>query len=234
MPGYMIAEMPSHERPRERLRHHGAEALSDTELLAILLRTGQSGRSVLEVARDLLEKFGGDIGQIAVATVEELRQVVGIGTAKAVELRAAFAIARRLSARRAIERPRLESPSEVADLMREVLRGKRQEEFHVLLLDTKHRLLRNECVTVGLLDRSQVHAREVFRTAIRESCSRLVLVHNHPSGDPTPSAQDISCTRNLCAAGKIIGIEVLDHVVIGVQSISRTRDFLSLKEEGLM
>jgi DNA repair protein RadC len=133
------------------------------------------------------------------------------------------------------DRPRLETPADVAGLMRPVLAGKNQEEFHVLLVDTKHRLVGDELVTIGLLDRTQVHAREVFRSAIsRGNCSRLILVHQHPSGDPTPSAQDIASTRDLVAAGKIIGIEVIDHVILGKRSQSRPRDYLSFREESLL
>jgi DNA repair protein RadC len=231
---FLIAEMPGHERPRERFLRHGADALSDTELLAILLRTGQAGRSVLELAREALIRFDGDLRQLATAPLSELQQIPGIGQAKAIEVSAAFTLARRLSNRCHLDRPRLESPAEVVTLMREYFMGKAQEEFHVLLLDTKHHLIRDEQITVGLVDRSQVHAREVFRSAIKESCSRIVLVHNHPSGDPTPSAQDISCTKNLIAAGKIIGIEVLDHIIIGHRTASRFRDFLSLRDEKLI
>lgn len=231
---YLIAEMPDHERPRERLLHHGPDALSDTELMAILLRTGGLGRSVLDVARELLISFEGKLARVASAAPSELQRIPGIGQAKAVELAAAFALARRLSSGIGAAHPRLESPGDVADLLREHFRGKQQEEFHVLLVDTKHTLIRDEQVTVGLLDRSQVHAREVFRRAIRESCSRIILSHNHPSGDPTPSAQDISCTKNLVSAGKIVGIEVLDHVIVGSRTDRRPRDFLSLREEGLM
>ena len=230
----LIAEIPSHERPRERLLSLGAEALSDSELLAILMRTGRAGRSVLELARDLMRQFDGDLGKIARASLNELQAIRGIGKAKAIEIHAAFALARRLSQRIAPATPKLESPAEVAALLREALRGKRQEEFHVLLLDAKHQLIRDHCVTVGLLDRGQVHAREVFRAAIGESCSRVLLAHNHPSGDPTPSAQDISCTRNLVAAGKVIGIEVLDHVILGERTVDRGRDFIRLREQGLL
>jgi|APSaa5957512622_1039677.scaffolds.fasta_scaffold133604_1 DNA repair protein RadC len=134
----------------------------------------------------------------------------------------------------ATEQPKLDAPTDVASLMRPILAGREQEEFHVLLLDTKHRLIHDRMVTVGLLDCSQVHAREVFRPAIEFSASRVILVHQHPSGDPTPSANDIACTRNLVEAGKIIGIEVLDHVVIGRRSQSRPRDYLSFREENLL
>ena len=132
------------------------------------------------------------------------------------------------------ERPKIESPSEAAELMRPILSGKLQEEFWVLLLDTKHRLIQPVQVSIGLLDRSQVHAREVFRTAISANCSRVILTHNHPSGDPTPSAQDIACTRNLVESGKIIGIEVLDHVVLGERTVSRPKYWISFREENLL
>lgn len=231
---YLIAEMPDGERPRERLERHGAETLSDAELLAILLRTGRAGRSVIDVARDTVSHFEHDLKKIAEASLTEIQKIPGIGTAKAIEIKAAFTLAKRLSSREQQQIPRLESPKEVADLMREKFRDKKQEEFHVLLLDTKHGLLRDEIVTLGLVDRSQVHAREVFRSAIKESCSRIIVTHNHPSGDPAPSDQDIKCTKNLVEAGKIIGIELLDHVVIGSKAGSRERDFVSLREAKYM
>jgi DNA repair protein RadC len=229
-----IAEMPETERPRERLLEHGADALSNTELLAILLRTGSMRCSVLTLARRVLARFHGDLSQIARAGVSELRELDGIGVAKAVEINAAFALARRMSRMMTGDSPRLTSPNEVVDYMREALRGKRQEEFHALLLDTKHGVIRDHCVTVGLVDRSQVHAREVFRPAIREACSRVLLVHNHPSGDPTPSDQDVKCTQSLLEAGRIIGIDILDHVIIGNRSENGRREYISFREEGLL
>lgn len=131
-------------------------------------------------------------------------------------------------------RPRLDAPKAVADLMRPVLAGREQEEFHALLLNTRNELLLDELVSVGLLDRTQIHPREVFRRAIRENCSRVLLAHNHPGGDPTPSAQDIAATRQLVEAGKIVGIEILDHVVLGTRTQSRTRDWLSFRQENLL
>ncbi len=234
MTEFCIAEMPEAERPRERLLEFGADALSNTELLAILLRTGSTRCSVITLARRVLDKFGGGLGGIAQATVSELQELDGIGVAKAVELHAAFTLARRLSRQAGNNLLRLTAPAQVADYMREIFRGKRQEEFHALLLDTKHALIRDHCVTVGLVDRSQVHAREVFRPAIREACSRVLLVHNHPSGDPTPSEQDIRCTRNLVSAGKIVGIEILDHVIVGNRDECCGREFVSFREEGLL
>jgi len=132
------------------------------------------------------------------------------------------------------ERPKLQAPADVAALMRPLLTGKRQEEFHVLLLDTKHRLIHDHIATVGLVDRSQIHSRSVFRAAIQHTCSRIILVHNHPSGDATPSNQDIACTRELVAAGKIVGIEILDHLVIGEKTVQKPKYWLSFREEGLM
>jgi DNA repair protein RadC len=230
----LIAEMPDRERPRERLIHRGADALSDTELLAILLRSGPRGSSVVDLARRLLSSFDGNLAQLAAANLTELCAIHGIGMAKAVEIRAAFTLAARLAETQVLKRPRLESPIEVTTLMREHFRNLKQEEFHALLLDTKHALIRDELVTIGLLDRSQVHAREVFRTAIRESAARILLVHNHPSGDPTPSSQDIACTRELVAAGKLVGITVLDHVVVGHRSPERIKEYVSFREENLL
>ena len=199
----LIADMPEHERPRERLLHSGADALSEAELLAILLRTGTRERPVLDLARDLLRA-------------------------------ADHSLARRLCRSIRAERPKIRHAADAADLLREKLRGKPQEELHALLLDTRNYLLRDDCITVGLADRSQAHAREVFRNAIRENSSRLILVHNHPSGDPMPSPQDIECTRGLVGAGRLIGIEVVDHIVIGFRTPSRDQDFVSLRELNLM
>jgi len=234
MSNMMIAEMPACERPRERLLEFGAGALSNAELLAILLRTGNSEVSAVGLARILLDKFGGDLSQLVDATVSELQELKGIGVAKAVEINAAFALANRLSKIKGKAPLKLASPLSVVDYMRETFRGKRQEEFHVLFLDTKNGLLKDNCITVGLLDRSLVHAREVFRLAVREAAAKILLVHNHPTGDPTPSSQDLQCTRKLIEAGKVIGIEVVDHVVIGTVRSGGSREYVSLREDGLV
>jgi len=231
---YKMAELPQHERPRERLISKGADALSDAELLAILLRTGSRQLSVLDLARHVLLEFDNSLEALTQATVGELRRIPGIGPAKAVEIHAALALARRLRTANGADNPRIEGPEDVADLMRETFRGQKQEHFYALYLDTKNRVLSQNVITIGLLDRSQVHAREVFRRAVQESCSRVVLVHNHPSGDPTPSSEDIACTEELVRAGKIIGIEVLDHIVMGRRTATRTQDFLSFKSAGLL
>ncbi len=231
---WLIADLPEHERPRERLQQRGADALGDAELLAILLRTGCRNRSAVDLARDLIAHCGGSLRTLADARLQELALVKGIGLAKAVEIQAAFALAGRLRRFRDADRPRLQSPGDVADFLREGFRGRTREEFHVLMLDPRHHLLRDECVTIGLADRSQVHAREVFRGAIRENACRVLLAHNHPSGDPSPSPQDIECTRGLVGAGKLVGIEVIDHIIIGHTSATRTVDWLSFKEANLL
>lgn len=231
---FMIAEMPDRERPRERLQHHGAEALTDVELLAILLRSGLRGRSVLDLSRQVLQAYDDDLDRLSRATVDELRGIRGIGPAKAVEIHAAFALAQRLRQLTALQKPVLDSPQAIARMFRERFRTLQQEELHALLLDTRNRLLRDETITIGLVDRSQVHPREVFRRAIRESCSRLAIVHNHPSGDPTPSQADVACTKQLMAAGKVVGVEVVDHVIVGGAGGLPDREYVSLRAEGLM
>jgi DNA repair protein RadC len=171
---------------------------------------------------------------VADASLAELRNVRGIGPAKAVEIKAALSLGSRLNGGNRLRNRRLVGPAAIALAMRDSFAGKRQEEFHVLLLDAKNRLIRDELVTKGLVDRSQVHAREVFRSAIRESCSRVVLVHNHPSGDPTPSAPDVSATAMLVKAGNVVGISVMDHVILGSPSPERPMGYLSMREEKLV
>ncbi|MCK5802571.1 MAG: DNA repair protein RadC [Lentisphaeria bacterium] len=230
----MIAEMPQRERPRERLLKRGVDALSDTELLAILLRCGRRGRSVLALAGDVLSAFGGDLGRLSVAAVPELTRVSGIGQAKAVELHAAFGLGRRMAEQREGETPVLDSPACVARFLTSRFSSLRQEEFHALLLDTKNRLLKDCLVTLGLVDRSLCHPREVFRHAIAESATRVLLAHNHPSGDPTPSAGDIQCTTQLAKAGEIIGIQVVDHVIVGGRPRDDCPPFISFQEKHLL
>jgi DNA repair protein RadC len=233
-PALLIADLPDHERPRERLLRQGADALSDAELLAILLRTGRRGVSVVDLARHVLKSFDGSLNRLAVATVSELRRTPGIGEAKAVEIRAAFTLARRLAAGAERAAPSLNEPTAVCEVFREAFRTATQEEFHVVLLDAKNQILRRELITLGLVDRTQIHPREVFRSAIRENCSRVLLVHNHPSGDPTPSAQDIAANRQLVEAGKIVGIDILDHVIVANPARVHGRAFVSFRQENLM
>lgn len=229
---YLIADLPAHERPRERLLRVGAESLSDQELLAIILRSGPAGSSTLDLARELLSLFHHSLGELAAATPTELAQVKGIGPAKASELKATFALAARLATQAGPERARVGTPEQAADYLRESFRGKKQEELRALLLDNKNGLVRDELLTVGLLDRNQAHAREVFRPAIRHGAAKLILAHNHPSGDPRPSTQDIDCTRELMQASKVVGIELVDHLVLGDRDASTGCDYYSFRENG--
>ena len=229
---YRITDLPLSERPREKLHALGAERLDTAELIAILLRTGTSGRSAIEIGRDLLAQFQ-TIERLAAASVEELSAIKGVGTAKAVQLKAAFALASRLPATREA-RPMLRTPRDVADRLREEMQHFEVEEFHVLMLDTKNRLIRDIKVSKGTLNASLVHPREVFREAIRAGAASVILVHNHPSGDPTPSGDDIRITREMMEAGRLLKIEVLDHIIIGKRDSGRTEDYVSVKEMGLI
>ena len=232
--GYLISALPCHERPRERLLTKGADALSDVELLAIVLRTGAQGKSTLDLARQLLQHFDGNLSEMAAASPAELAEIRGIGRAKTAELKATFAIASRLASAIISENKQIDSPIDAAIYLRERFRGKKQEELRILLLNTKNIIIRDELVTIGLLDRSPAHAREVFRAAIQYSASKLILAHNHPSGDPIPSKKDISCTKELIAAGKIVGIEIVDHIIIGQKTDRREKDFFSFQENELI
>lgn len=211
----MIMDMPTQERPRERLLRLGAMALSDRELLAILLRTGKQGDSALTLADQVLAHFQGELPRLARAVPEEFQQVSGIGEAKSITLVAACELSRRLAMATLGERPVLNAPGAAAQFLRTRIQHADQEEFHVVMLDTRNQVIREEQITLGLLDRSLVHAREVFRRAIQCACQRILLCHNHPSGDPQPSPEDLALTRVLVAAGKLLNIEVQDHIILG-------------------
>ena len=226
-----IHDMPAEERPRERLMTLGAENLSKTELIAILLRTGLKGRSALEVAAEMIARFK-TLGALAGASVEELRQIKGVGRDKAVTLKAAFTLAQMMAREIHGESPLLDTPERIADLLREDLRLAKAESFVVVLLNTRRRLIKFETLADGTLDTLLVHAREVFRAAILANASGIVLAHNHPSGDPTPSEADIKVTRDLIRAGQFLKIDVLDHVILGRATVERPKDWVSLKELG--
>src|SRR5436190_8025322 len=226
-----IKDMPDQERPRERLAERGADALKDGELIAILLRTGLKGRSALDVGGDLLKKFD-TLGNLARASLEELRQVKGVGRDKAIALKAAFTLAKRMAGELRRESPTLDSPERVADLLREDNRFFDVENLQILLLNTRKKLIRIEKVSQGTLDSILVHPREVFKSAISANAAAVVLAHNHPSGDPTPSEQDVKVTRDLIRAGQLLKIDVLDHVILGKATEGRARDWVSLRELG--
>src|SRR5277367_3067120 len=191
-----IKDLPDSEKPRERLIHHGADALSAAELIAILLRTGLKGASVLKVAEQIVCRFK-TLDDLSRASREELQKVKGVGRDKAVTLAAAFALARKMAREVRTESPVLDNPQAVADLLREESRVRRVECFQVLLLNTRRRLIRVEDISHGTLDTILVHPREVFRQAISANASAIVLVHNHPGGDPSPSEADVKVTRDL-------------------------------------
>ena len=223
-----VRDLPAEERPRERLAASGAEALAAAELIACVLGRGIAGESVLTTAQRLLGRFGSPRG-IAGATLEELGQVRGIGPAKAAQLKAACELGRRAELDpRAPESGVVDSAEAAARLARRHLAGKRREHFILLLLDTRHRLIRAAEISVGTLDMSVVHPRETFREAITSGAAAILLAHNHPSGDPAPSPEDLELTRRLMEAGRLLGIPVLDHLIVG------SRQTLSLREAGFL
>ncbi len=235
MTTFLISDLPADERPRERLERLGARALSVPELLAILLRTGVRGQSAAIVGARLLEHFDGSLPRLSSAPIGELCQFSGIGPAKAVTLAAAFELGRRLAQESLPEQVTVSSPSTVASYLRTRILNPNQEEFHVLLLNTQNRVIADECVTIGLMDRSLAHAREVFRTAIRIGCLRVVLAHNHPSGDPRPSKEDIALTTTLSAAGQLLDIRVMDHIILGsTEGDPLGKGYFSFVQSGLM
>ena len=228
---WLIRDLPSGERPRERLKKYGASSLSNAELLAIIWRTGSSGReraSVLAVAHQALSEFRSLTG-LAQASVPELTGVAGVGEVKALEVAAAFELGKRLVTADCADRPAVRSPRDVVILVLHDMALLEQEELWMLLLNSKNHVLAIRRLYRGTLNSSTVRVAELFRAAIRENCASVIVVHNHPSGDPTPSPEDVKLTAEAVKAGQLLDIEVLDHVVIG-----NGRDrYVSLKERGL-
>jgi DNA repair protein RadC len=229
--GLRIKDMPAGERPRERLMEKGADALKNSELVAILLRTGLKGISAVQVAEQLLRKFV-TLDNLSRASIDDLRQIKGVGRDKAIALKSAFTLARRMALEIRQESPTLDNPETIADLLREENRVYDVENFQVVLLNTRRKLIRVERISQGTLDTILVHPREVFKSAIAANAAAIVLAHNHPSGDPTPSEADIKVTRDLIRAGNLLKIEVLDHIIIGRQTDERPKDYVSLRELG--
>ena len=232
MSGIRIKDQLASDRPRERLAAKGSDALSTGELIAILLRTGLKGMNAVEVGNHLIHKYDNSLQALAKASVDDLRKVPGIGRDKAVTLIAAFALAKRMASELHGESPLLDNPQAIADYLRENNRGYNVEKFQILLLNTRRRLIRMATVADGTLDTILVHPRDVFRAAIAGNASAIVLLHNHPSGDPTPSEADIKVTRDLIRAGQLLKIEVLDHVILGQKTREREKDYASLRELG--
>ncbi len=227
MGGKTLSSVPVVELPRERMMNQGLEALSNAELIAILLRTGSSGESVMNLANRVLGQVGG-IREFLDTSLEELVKVRGIGMAKAVQLLAGIELGRRVAKTTPQERWAIRSPEDVSKLMMEEMRHLTQEHFVCLFLNTKNQVIAQHTIFIGSLNSSIVHPREVFKEAIRRSSASIICLHNHPSGDPTPSKEDIEVTKRLISAGQIIGIDLLDHVVIG------DGRFCSLREKGLI
>jgi DNA repair protein RadC len=209
----MIKDMPATERPRERLRDYGAGALSTGELLAIILRTGIKGQNVLNLANRLLSSYGGLSG-LAKANLSELQGQKGLGLAKSCDLKAALELGRRLAAEHPEERPTVASPQDVLNLLGTEMSLLEQEQLRVILLDTRNRVLAIPTVYTGNVNTSLIRVGELFRDAVRHNAVAIVVVHNHPSGDPAPSSEDVAVTRLIVEAGKLLNIDVLDHIVI--------------------
>jgi DNA repair protein RadC len=224
----IIQELPPSERPRERLKHLGASALSTVELLALVLGAGAGRRSALAVGQEVIAAAGGSLRRLAAQPVASLTALCGVGTARAVAIHAALELGRRAALEARDEGAPVRSPRDVFALFAPRLEDLPVEEFHVAVLDSQHRLERDVTVTRGILNSSLVHPREVFREAIAERAAAIILVHNHPSGDPAPSADDRAVTEQLAAAGRLLDIPVHDHVIIG-----RGR-YTSFAEAGLL
>lgn len=222
-----LKDLPEDLMPRERIHQFGPEALTNKELLAILIRIGTKGENVLELAERILTDSGGITG-LARLTVHELGQVHGIGPAKAAQVKAALELGKRSVCSDPVSRPVINSPADVADLVMEEMRGLDREHFRIMHLSTRNNVLGIVPVSIGSLNSSVVHPRECFKEAIRRNANTIVLLHNHPSGDPTPSREDLDITRRLADGGRILGIEVLDHVIIG------DKKYVSLKEQGVI
>jgi len=223
-----IREWPASDRPRERLEALDAGVLPVRELLAIILGSGSVGRSALDLGTDVLAQFGGSLRRLGAAEPAELQSVPGIGPARAATIAAALEIGRRLATEPARRGDRIRGPGDVFERLGPLLRDRKQEEFWVLYLDSQNRVLRDHRVTVGLLNASLVHPREVFAPAIAHAAASLILAHNHPSGDPDPSPEDLDVTVQMVESGRLLGIPVRDHIVLGDTT------FVSLLERGLM
>jgi DNA repair protein RadC len=226
-----ICELPRDERPREKLLDRGAGALTNPELLAILLRTGVPGANAVEVARQLLERYG-SLSGLSRCTVKEIALIRGIGVAKAIQLVAAFGLGQRLAHER-LTRQKLDSPELIYDLVAAEMRTLHKESLRVLLLDTRYRLLRMEEISLGSVNESIAHPRDVFRPAVISSAYAIIVVHNHPSGDASPSQTDHSLTRRLAEAAELLQIKLLDHIIVGAPS-EQNPGYFSFKEAGVL
>ena len=220
-----IKDLPINERPRERLANYGAESLSNSELLAIILRSGIKGDTAIDVANRLLKQFDGQLREILSADLKELESIKGVGFTKAIQIKASFELAKRIF-ETDIEHQQVVFPQDVVNIMLPKLKFEKQEKLYILLLSGKNYLLSKKLVAIGGIDYNTFKPKEVLHIAVKYNASSIILVHNHPSGDPSPSKQDIEITEKIIDAGKIIGISVRDHIIIG------DGKYTSLREAG--
>ncbi len=223
-----IKDFPLSERPREKLISLGPKELSNSELLAVIIRTGTGNETAIDIASKLLNQDKRGISYLANASVEDLKKIKGIGSCKAAQIIAAIELGKRIKKRDLYDNIKVTKPDIIADLVMDSMKHLEKEHFDVAILDTKNQIISIDNVSIGTLNSSIVHPRDVFNLAIKKSANAIILIHNHPSGDPTPSKEDISITNRLVESGEIVGIKVLDHIIIGYER------FLSLKEEKLM
>ncbi len=221
---YLIKEIPNNERPREKLEIKGAKVLSNTELLAILLRTGTNKKSAISLAEEILHNYP-NLHTLKNITIDELTAISGIGKTKAIQILAAMELGSRANNTFLERGLQIKSPMDCAEYIAEEVKGLEQEHFIGIYLDTKNRVLAKKTLFIGSLNRSLIHPREIFKEALKHGCASIIVVHNHPSGDPAPSPQDISITKRLIEIGELVGIEVLDHLVIGSDG------YISMREE---
>ena len=224
---FTIHDLPKPERPRERLQKFGPEALSAQELLALVIGRGIPRKSVMSIAQELLAKFG-NVKAISQATIEELSQIKGIGLAKAAQIKACFELGKREDLEPEVKDFDVKNPEGVVKAIRASIKDKAKEHFKLILLNPRNKIIGISTISIGTLNASLVHPREVFKDAIVHSAASVVLAHNHPSGDPEPSEDDLKITKKLVESGKILGIEVVDHIIIG------KNNFCSYKEKGLI
>lgn len=225
---YTIKDLPLSERPREKLCSFGAESLSNAELLAIIIRTGHREDTAIDVAQRILSLDNRGISFLSDVSIQELTSVKGIGECKAAQILAAIEIGKRLNRRGSYDKVKVNSPIVIVNLMMDEMRYLNKEHFRIAILDTKNQILVIENISIGTLNASIVHPRDVFKIAIKRNANSIILIHNHPSGDPSPSNEDINITQRLVETGNLIGIKVLDHIIIG------DNKYISFKEKNLI
>lgn len=225
---YTIKDLPEDERPREKLYKYGPKALSNTELLAIIIRTGSRENTAIELSQKLLAGKKEGIYFLTDTSLQEIMKVKGIGKCKAAQILAAVELGKRVMSSAHNDKSKITSPTDIVDLLMLDMIHLKKEHFKIVMLDTKNQVIGIEDISVGSLNSSIVHPREVFKEAIVKSSASIILVHNHPSGDPTPSKEDIAITRRLAEGGDILGVKVLDHIIIG------NNKYISLKEKEII